>query len=382
MLKIPFNNPKPDFENFVNVLNGKKEADKVYVAELQIDEEVKKYIIENYFNEKNFAQQDMFSSKSIKNHEDESENENYFRHLINFYYRMGYDFLADFKFIQDYNSLNKTTKVGQDNEYQELARKDRHWVQSESGMIKDWEDFDKFPWDKFSNFLNEFEKHVIFMKKNLPEGMKLTVVGCVFQAVIHWLLGYEVVFYKIYDDEKLVEEVFNKIGQITYDYYEIALSFDCVGGIFHTDDLGFKSSTVFSPKQLRRFFFPWLKKYVSLAHDSKKPFWLHCCGFKDEIINDLINDIKIDALHSFEDACCPVIKYKKLYGDKIGIIGGVDVDKLARLHGNKLRKYIRNILDICLPGGRFALGSGNSITNYIPIKNYIILLEEGLNYKF
>ena len=98
-------------------------------------------------------------------------------------------------------------------------------------------------------------------------------------------------------------------------------------------------------------------------------------------IGDLIEDTKIDALHSFEDQCCPVINYKKKYGSRIGIIGGVDVDKLCRLNEESLRKYIRNILNVCMEDGRYALGSGNSITNYIPIKNYLIMLEEGFNWR-
>ena len=41
-----------------------------------------------------------------------------------------------------------------------------------------------------------------------------------------------------------------------------------------------------------------------------------------------------------------------------------------------LREYTRSILEQCMPGGRFALGSGNSIANYIPLQNYFIMLEE------
>jgi uroporphyrinogen decarboxylase len=30
-----------------------------------------------------------------------------------------------------------------------------------------------------------------------------------------------------------------------------------------------------------------------------------------------------------------------------------------------------------MPGGRYALGSGNSVANYVPIENYFAMLEEG-----
>ena len=30
------------------------------------------------------------------------------------------------------------------------------------------------------------------------------------------------------------------------------------------------------------------------------------------------------------------------------------------------------------PGGGYALGTGNSVTNYIPVRNYIAMLDEGM----
>jgi uroporphyrinogen decarboxylase len=33
-----------------------------------------------------------------------------------------------------------------------------------------------------------------------------------------------------------------------------------------------------------------------------------------------------------------------------------------------------------MPGGGFALGSGNSLANYIPLENYFAMLEEGRSF--
>lgn len=32
----------------------------------------------------------------------------------------------------------------------------------------------------------------------------------------------------------------------------------------------------------------------------------------------------------------------------------------------------------CSPGGRFAIGAGNSIPSYIPVENYLTMLDEAL----
>jgi len=39
-------------------------------------------------------------------------------------------------------------------------------------------------------------------------------------------------------------------------------------------------------------------------------------------MEDFIEDIQFDALHSFEDSNCPVTGYKSKYGDRIALMGG------------------------------------------------------------
>jgi len=56
----------------------------------------------------------------------------------------------------------------------------------------------------------------------------------------------------------------------------------------------------------------------------------------------------------------------------------VDLDKLTRLSPDALRRYVRTIIDECAPGGRFALGSGNSVPDYIPVENYLTMIDEAL----
>ena len=51
------------------------------------------------------------------------------------------------------------------------------------------------------------------------------------------------------------------------------------------------------------------------------------------------------------------------------------MDRLARLEEPALRQYVRGILDECMPG-RFALGSGNTVANYIPVRNYLAMMDE------
>jgi len=96
-------------------------------------------------------------------------------------------------------------------------------------------------------------------------------------------------------------------------------------------------------------------------------------------MDDLIDDVGIDAKHSYEDTFLSAIEAKKRYGERICILGGVDVDVLARAEEGELRKYVRRIVGECAPGGGYCLGSGNSVTNYVKVENYLAMLEEGFN---
>ena len=86
----------------------------------------------------------------------------------------------------------------------------------------------------------------------------------------------------------------------------------------------------------------------------------------------------IDAKHSFEDKILPVEEAYRRWGDRISILGGVDMDLLARGSEEQVRKRVREILGVCgTKGTGYCLGSGNTAANYIPRENFLAMLDEG-----
>jgi uroporphyrinogen decarboxylase len=98
-------------------------------------------------------------------------------------------------------------------------------------------------------------------------------------------------------------------------------------------------------------------------------------------MDDLIADVGIDAKHSFENAIMPVTEFQARYGGRIGVLGGVDVDILGRGSAEQVRAEVRRINEVCHPRGRFCIGSGNSIPSYIPVPNYLAMLDEALSWE-
>ena len=360
-------NPAPDFAELERVLKGEQEPQRVHLIELKVDDELLQVIKERYLGEPWIPPPDWGAWTYFP--PAEGIRPPYFQQLITLHHRLGYDYVR--AWAQWPGHPPPILHQAEDTAL--LPRAVRKWVNEGRGLITSWDEFEAFPWDSITPDCSISE----LMAQSLPPGMKIVVQSSFFEHVLHTLLGHEGLFYMVYDDPELVAQVFERWGQKVYDYYEAAIQAEEVGAIFHGDDLGFKTSTMLSPAVLRRYVLPWLKRYVALAHAHGKMFWYHCCGnVYDGVIEDLIEDVQIDAFHSFQDIIMPVTEFKARYGDRVAALGGVDVDKLARLDKPSLREYIRTILERCMPGGRFALGSGNSVTNYVPLENYLIMLQE------
>jgi uroporphyrinogen decarboxylase len=47
-----------------------------------------------------------------------------------------------------------------------------------------------------------------------------------------------------------------------------------------------------------------------------------------------------------------------------------------------VRERTRQIMDRCAKVGRFAVGSGSSVASYIPVENYLAMLDEAQAWRF
>jgi uroporphyrinogen decarboxylase len=97
-------------------------------------------------------------------------------------------------------------------------------------------------------------------------------------------------------------------------------------------------------------------------------------------MDDVIDYCGYDVKHAFEDSHTPMPLAKKLWGDRIALCGGIDMDTLARRSEAEVRRYVRGQLEACAGKG-YALGAGNSVANYIPLENYLAMLDEGRKFR-
>jgi uroporphyrinogen decarboxylase len=261
----------------------------------------------------------------------------------------------------------------------ELSRGERWYRDEHVGPITNWEEFEQYEWPDphAPGLMSEVE----WWAEHLPGDMCLLAGGLGhFCEFLTWIMGYETLCFALYDQRDLVKVIADRLCE----YFKVVngrvLAVDRVEMIFPSDDMGFKGGTLISPDDTREFCLAGHKMTAQMAHDAGRPCILHSCGNLNEIIGDLIDDVGIDAKHSFEDTIEDVRDVKKTYGQKIALIGGIDVDFLCRADEQAIRKRVRETLDVCLDGGGYCLGSGNSVTNYIPLDNYLAMVDEGRLY--
>ncbi|NJD04794.1 MAG: hypothetical protein FIA99_19835 [Ruminiclostridium sp.] len=290
------------------------------------------------------------------------EKREFFRNYTNFYKLMGYDTVTMERCIGP--AMPGSGALGQ----------------HRPGVIKNREDFEKYPWDEvpsmyFKMYAEDFE----LLAEVMPQGMKgIGGVGNGVFECVQDIVGYTDLCYISIDDPGLYKDLFRRIGDLMYKIWSAFLQ--RYGDTFCVcrfgDDLGFKSNTLIPADDIKKYIIPEYARIVELVHSYNKPFLLHSCGNIFDVMDDIIRIVKINAKHSNEDQIAPFSLWVDKYGHRIGNFGGVDTDHLCRKSEQEIKEIVRDTANYCSRGkGGFALGSGNSIPDYVPSAGYLAMIE-------
>lgn len=247
-------------------------------------------------------------------------------------------------------------------------------------VIKTREDFEKYPFDEIPElYAKLYAPHFDALTRNMPAGMKaIGGVGNGVFEIAQDLMGYENLMLMSYDDPELYADMFAAAGKISMSVWKWFLDryADTYCVCRFGDDLGYKMNTLLPAEHIREHIIPQYEKIVQLVHSYDRPFLLHSCGCIFDVFEDIIRRVKIDAKHSNEDVIAPYFRWVDDYGDRIGNFGGIDTDHLVRKDEAYIRDLTKETIAYCSNGhGGFAIGSGNSVPDYVDVSKYLAMVE-------
>ena len=247
------------------------------------------------------------------------------------------------------------------------------------GPIQSRADFERYPWAELpERYRRVAAPQFEALLAATPPGM--AAIGGVGNGVFEIaedLVGLEYLPFMQADDPPLYDALFRRIGDLLVDCWAWFLPRYAHGfvGCRMGDDLGFKASLLTNPRTVREQILPQYRRIIAQVHAVGKPFLWHSCGNILSIMEDAIA-AGIDAKHSNEDAIAPFDQWIAAYGQRIGLLGGFDLGLVCTATPEEL--FARAVED----GRRFrataqgyALGSGNSIPDYVPVDNYLALVR-------
>ena len=246
---------------------------------------------------------------------------------------------------------------------------------NDGALITDWASFHQYPWPDPTQI--DRSVYEAFYTKLIP-GMKGILYGPsgVLENSIG-VLGYDNLCFLLVDAPDLVDAVFNKVGTILHGFYERLVDLPVIGAAIVNDDWGFNTQTMLSVHDMRRLVIPWHKRIVEAIHGARKPAILHSCGQLEKVMEDIVHTIGFDAKHSYEDKIQPVEQAYDQWSPELAILGGIDVHFVCTEAPEIVYKRSKAMLE--KTGGQgYALGTGNSVPDYVPETQYYAMVLAAL----
>lgn len=335
---------KPDFNRFLAAVTRKHLPDRLPLCELEVDLEI----------------MEAFMGHPITSLKDRTE----------FWVEAGYDYsLLSVRGQPLPEYLNQSNN---DNKHAVSTSKSHdHSTYDVAVGVKDEKSFEDYPWIG-PDEINYSE--VDSIRNFLPDGMKLVVNhGPLFSGM--WrVMGLESFSIACYENPSLIKAIAERMGALSVEIVKNVLQRDWVGAIWIGDDMAYTTSLMVSPDFMRTYVFPYYRRFGDLCKQYNKPLILHSDGNFTAVYEDLI-ECGVQAVHPNEPTSVNIVELKKKYGDRLSFLGGMDTDLMSRGTVDEVINAVRYLIDNIGPGGGFAPGGGNSITNYIPLKNYRALIK-------
>ena len=181
-------------------------------------------------------------------------------------------------------------------------------------------------------------------------------------------MGWETFSLALYDNRPFVEAVLDRYC----DWMVVVAERVCRMGFdvfVSTDDMAFNSAPFFSPQVFRDLVLP---RYRRVAEGITIPWVIHSDGNVLPLVDDLLT-LGIAGLHPLEKGAMDPAAMKRDYGDRLCLLGNVDLNLLGMGTPNDVDAEVRGLIRDVGPGGGYIVTSGNSLASYVLPENALAL---------
>jgi len=195
---------------------------------------------------------------------------------------------------------------------------------------------------------------------------------------MHCVCGHQTLLMEMALDPELTQDMANTFAQLTVDLMEILFAEEGTpDGIWFYEDMGFKGRPFMSPDMYREILQPAHKKTIDYAHSRKLPVIMHSCGFVEPLLPGMI-EAGIDCLQAMEvKAGMDLLRIYKNYGEKIALMGGIDVRPIGLNDLEGIRRELESKIPFVMQNNGYILFSDHSIPESTEYETYKYFLDLG-----
>jgi uroporphyrinogen decarboxylase len=191
--------------------------------------------------------------------------------------------------------------------------------------------------------------------------------------------GHEYLLMGMATDPDWIKEMCKLYVDVTLDLMEILFEREGLpDGVWVWDDLGFKQRPFLSPAMYKELIFPGHKRLFDFAHARNLKIVLHADGLVESLVPALI-EAGLDCLQPLEvKAGMDLLKMKKLYGDQLAFIGGMDARELISNDLGRVQKELESKLPAAMAGSGYILQVDHSVSSQVNYETYKYFVDKGL----
>ena len=240
------------------------------------------------------------------------------------------------------------------------------------GLIKSEADLDKIVLpDPTDDSLYE-EAETFVRQKGDYAAFFITRVG-IFPTVLS--MGIETFSIALYENPSFIEAVLDRYSEWSLAVAErvCRMDFDV---FVSTDDMAFKTNTLFSPKVFHDLVLP---RYQKVAEKISLPWVIHSDGNILPFLDDLLS-LGIAGLHPNEKGAVDIRDMKRDFGDRLCLLGNVDLNLLGDGPPERVEQEVKELIRDVAPGGGYIVTCGNSLAAYLIPDNVIAMARSVQKY--